>query len=107
MKLSTAALTSAFLVLLLSSAAQAEDNGATLFQSHCQMCHGADGKAATPTGKAFQVPNFHDPAIVKMSDADLTAVITKGKNKMPAFGTRLTSPQIESLVAYIRTLQKQ
>ncbi len=107
MKLSTRLLTSAAMLILFSTACYAQDSGATLFQSRCQMCHGADGKAATPTGKAFQVPNFHDPAVVKMSDADLAGIISKGKNKMPAFGTRLSSPQIDSLVAYIRTLQKQ
>lgn len=107
MKLSTPLLTTAAMLILFSSAAYAQDSGATLFQSRCQMCHGADGKGDTPTGKAFKVPNLHDPAVAKMSDADLTAVITKGKNKMPAFGTRLSSPQIDSLVAFIRTLQKQ
>ena len=42
-----------------------------------------------------------------MSDAELANVISKGKKSMPAFGSRLTSPQIENLVSYIRTLQKQ
>lgn len=107
MKLSNKLLTATVMLGLFSCAAHAQDSGATLFQSRCQMCHGADGNGATPTGKAFHVPNFHDPAIVKMSDADLAGVITKGKNKMPAFGTRLSSAQIDTLVAYIRTLQKQ
>ena len=107
MKLSTQLITTAAMLILFSSVSYGQDSGATLFQSRCQMCHGADGKASTPTGKAFHVPNFHDPAVVKMSDSDLASTIAKGKNKMPAFGTRLTSPQIDSLVAYIRTLQKQ
>lgn len=106
MKSSSKLLSLAAVLGLLATGAYAQDTGATLFQSRCKMCHGADGKAATPTGKAFQVPSFQDPAVVKMSDADLTGVITHGKNKMPAFGTRLSSPQVESLVAYIRTLQK-
>jgi mono/diheme cytochrome c family protein len=42
-----------------------------------------------------------------MSDAELANVINKGKKAMPAFGSRLTPPQIESLLSYIRTLQKQ
>lgn len=107
MKLSTHLVTTAAMLGLFAGAGYAQDSGATLFQSRCQMCHGADGRADTPTGKAFKVPNLHDPAVAKMSDADLTSVITKGRNKMPAFGTRLSSPQIDSLVAYIRTLQKQ
>ncbi|MHB8303984.1 MAG: c-type cytochrome [Acidobacteriaceae bacterium] len=106
MKPSSKLLSLGAILCLFTFAACAQDTGATLFQSRCKMCHGADGKAATPTGKAFHVPSFQDPAVVKMSDADLTGVIAHGKNKMPAFGTRLSSPQIDSLVAYIRTLQK-
>jgi mono/diheme cytochrome c family protein len=103
----TRLLSMAAIVCLLSAAAQAQNEGATLFQSNCLMCHGADGKGNTPTGHALKVANLHDPAVVKMSDAELADVISKGKNNMPAFGARLTSPQIESLVAYIRVLQKK
>lgn len=103
----TKLLSTAAIICLLSAAAHAQNNGATLFQSNCQMCHGADGKGSTPTGQALKVVNLHSPEVVKMSDADLAAVISKGKKSMPPFGARLTSPQIESLVSYIRTLQKQ
>jgi mono/diheme cytochrome c family protein len=41
-----------------------------------------------------------------MSDADLTATITNGKNKMPAYGKSLKADDIKELVAYIRTLKK-
>ena len=96
----------AAIICLLSAAAHAQNKGATLFQSNCLMCHGADGKGSTPTGQALKVANLDSPAIVKMSDAELANVISKGKKSMPAFGSRLTPPQIESLVSYIRTLQK-
>jgi mono/diheme cytochrome c family protein len=43
---------------------------------------------------------------MKQSDADLVAVIQKGKNKMPAFAGKLTDAQIADLVAHIHTLQK-
>lgn len=97
----------AAILCLFSAAAHAQNSGAILFQSNCLMCHGADGKGSTPTGKALKVANLHDPAMVKMSDAELANVIGKGNKSMPAFGTRLTPPQIESLVSYIRVLQKQ
>ena len=103
----TRLLSTAAMVCLLSAAAHAQNKGATLFQSNCQMCHGADGKGSTPTGQALKVANLHSPEVVKMSDAELAAVISKGKQAMPAFGSRLTPPQIENLVSYIRTLQKQ
>lgn len=100
-------LSAAAIVCLLPVAAYAQNQGATLFQSNCQMCHGADGKGSTPTGQALKVVNLHSPEVVKMSNAGLANVIGKGKRNMPAFGSRLTPPQIEGLVSYIRTLQKQ
>ena len=100
-------LSAAAIVCLLPAAAHAQNQGATLFQSNCQMCHGADGKGSTPTGQALKVVNLHDPAVVKMTDTELANVIGKGKRNMPAFGSRLTPPQIENLVSYIRVLQKQ
>ena len=43
----------------------------------------------------------------KQSDADLAAVITKGRNKMPAFGQKLKPEEIQRLVAYIRQFGKK
>jgi mono/diheme cytochrome c family protein len=42
-----------------------------------------------------------------MSDEELETVITKGKNKMPAFEGKLKKEQIVELVAYIRELAKK
>lgn len=103
----TKLLSTAAIVCLLSAAAHAQNKGATLFQSHCLMCHGADGKGNTPTGHALKVANLHSPAVAKMSNAELADVIRKGKNNMPAFGAQLTPRQIENLVSYIRVLQKK
>jgi len=70
------------------------------------MCHGDDGTASTPAGKVFKAASFSDPAIVKIPDADRMAIVKKGKDKMPAFGDKLTDDQIKAVLAYIRTLQK-
>lgn len=107
MRYMTRLLCLAAIICLLSAAAHAQNEGATLFQTNCQMCHGADGKASTPTGQALKAANLHSPQIVKMSNGALANVITKGKKSMPAFGTQLTPPQIGKLVSFIRTLQKQ
>ena len=76
-------------------------SGADTFKAKCAMCHGADGggKAAMgtkPLGSAD---------IQKMSDADLTAAITNGKGKMPAYKGKLTDAQITDLVKFVRTLK--
>jgi len=51
-------------------------------------------------------PRLHQRDVQKMSDAELTDIITNGKNKnMPKFGS-LKPEDIKGLVAYIRTLKK-
>ena len=49
--------------------------------------------------------DFQTAEVQKMSDAELSGIITNGKNKMPKYGS--PSPEdINGLVAYIRTLKK-
>ena len=93
-------------LLAASISCLAQNSGADLYQSKCQMCHAADGSGNTPAGKAMKAQPFNSPDVLKESDTDLTAVIKKGKNKMPAFEGKLTDAQIASLVAHIHTLQK-
>jgi mono/diheme cytochrome c family protein len=81
-------------------------SGVDTYKSKCLMCHGVDGLAATNVGKAMKIPSFKDPTVVKSSDAQLTAIIKNGKNKMPPFAGKITDDQIKAVVAYIRTLQK-
>ncbi|MHB2007271.1 MAG: c-type cytochrome [Acidobacteriaceae bacterium] len=96
----------AMMFFLLSSVSEAQDNGAAIFQKRCVMCLGANGNGDTPTGKALKAVDFRDPQVVKASDADLATIISRGKKMMPAFGGRLSSADIDSLVSCIRTLPK-
>lgn len=81
--------------------------GADTYKAKCAMCHGADGMAGTPAGKAMGAKPFTTPDYVKASDADLIAATKNGKGKMPAFAGKLTDAQIKDAVAHIRTLQKK
>jgi mono/diheme cytochrome c family protein len=90
-------------VLTLSPLAHAQ--GADLFKAKCAMCHGADGSGSA-MGKKMGAHDFTAAEVQKMSDADLTETITKGKNKMPAYADKLKPEEIKGLVAYIRTLKK-
>ena len=97
------------IVLLAASMvtpAFAQDSGADLYKAKCAMCHGAEGLGATPAGTAMKAVSFKDPAVIKAPDAELIAAVKNGKNKMPPNVGKLTDPQIKSVVAYIRTLQK-
>jgi cytochrome c6 len=86
--------------------AHAQD-GATVYKAKCVSCHGADGKGNTSVGKVLGIHDLTADADLKMSDDDLAAIISKGKNKMPAYSKSLSDPDIKQLVAYIRELQKK
>jgi cytochrome c6 len=89
------------LSLPLSAAAQ---DATALYKSKCAGCHGADGTGSA-MGKKMGAHDFTTAETQKMSDAELTDVITNGRNKMPKYGS-LKPEEIKSLVAYIRTLKK-
>lgn len=77
------------------------------YKAKCAGCHGADGKANTGPAKALGAHDFASDEVTKMSDADLIAIVTAGKNKMPAYGKSLKDTEIKDLVAYVRELAKQ
>jgi mono/diheme cytochrome c family protein len=97
----------AAVAIFLAATAVAQDDGAAIYKSKCQRCHGDDGMSHTFDGKMSHAAVFTDPEIVKMPDADLIAVVKNGKKHMPAFGKKLSDDQIAAVVAYVHTLQKQ
>jgi len=95
----------AVLTAVLVVTGSAQTDAAALYKTKCQVCHGADGKGDTPMGKKLGAKDFHAPEAAKMPDAELFDITKKGKNKMPAYGTKLTDDQIKGLIKYIRTLK--
>jgi cytochrome c6 len=95
--------TAAAVVLSVPLSVRAQDASA-LFKSKCATCHGADGTGSA-MGKKMGAQDFTSPDVQKMSDAELTDIITNGKNKMPKYGS-LKPEELKGLVAYIRTLKK-
>jgi cytochrome c6 len=92
--------------LALWSTPAAADDAAATYKAKCAMCHGADGKGDTPMGKKLGLRDFTSPEVQKMSDDELIGIITKGKNKMPAYENKLSTAQIKDVVTYIRQLAK-
>ena len=83
--------------LMVPSSAHAQSAAAT-YKAKCATCHGADGKGDTSAGKAMGAHDFASPEDQKLTDADLAAIIAKGKNKMPAYGKSLKDSEITDLV---------
>lgn len=91
----------------LGPTARAQDTGAALYKAKCAACHGADGKGETAMGKANKLRDLGSPEVQRLSDEDLTGIITAGKSKMPAYGKSLKPEQVKDLVAFIRSLAKK
>jgi mono/diheme cytochrome c family protein len=98
------------LALLLASALSGPwlfaADAASLYKAKCALCHGADGKGDTPVGKKMGLRDFASPDVQKMSDSELHTVVAKGKNKMPAYETKLSNAEIKDLVTCIRRFAK-
>lgn len=89
-----------------TTVAAAPDEGADLFKAKCQMCHGADG-AGSAVGQKMGTHDLRSQEVQKMTDAQLSAIIAKGKNKMPPYEKSLGADKIKLLVAHVRALGKK
>jgi len=90
-------------VFILPSPARAQSASETLYKSKCAGCHGPDGSGSA-IGQKLGAHNFQTAEVQKMSDVELSAIITNGKNKMPSYGKTLKVADIKGLVEYIRSL---
>jgi mono/diheme cytochrome c family protein len=109
-KMTASHLRFAFLLLLIAvwlvPGAVAEGAAQDLYKSKCAMCHGPDGSGNTAMGKKLGAHDFASPEVQKQTAAQLTEIIAKGKNKMPAYSGKISDEQIKQLVAHIRTFKK-
>jgi mono/diheme cytochrome c family protein len=97
----------ALLILIVTPLlADATPDGAAIFKAKCAMCHGPDGTGQTPMGKSLKIRNLASADVQKQTDAELTNIITNGKNKMLAYKGKLTAEEIKTLVGHIRSLKK-
>jgi mono/diheme cytochrome c family protein len=94
-------------ILALPNVLRAQSDAAKVFKTNCALCHADDGSGNSPTGKALKAKDLKSDEVQKQTDAELTEVITKGRGKMPAFGSKFSPEVIKSLVAYIRQLAKK
>ena len=91
-----------------STGAVSMQDGATLYNQKCAICHGKDGKG-TAAWKAKGQPDFTDAKYQgSVTDQQISASIRDGKGKfMPGFKGKLTDEQISSLVAQVRAFGKR
>jgi len=85
-----------------------EEEGKAVFLKRCKMCHGADGKGNPAIARMLKVEfkALDSEYVQSKSDADIKEIITKGTGKMAAV-RGATDPEIESVIAYVRSLAKK
>ena len=94
-------------------AAAGENKEATqapaIFREKCARCHGEDGRGQTVIGQMVGAPNFPDEAgwSEEKNERRFVRSIAEGKGEMPAFGKKLTRPDIKALAAYVHTFRKK
>jgi mono/diheme cytochrome c family protein len=79
-----------------------------LFEGKCARCHGQDGRGQTVLGDMLGIPDFTNAKWWKDhgNDDDLIESITNGDKEMPAWGKKLTKPEISLLADYVRHFNK-
>jgi cytochrome c6 len=90
----------AALPALLACSAQAADTqrGASLYATHCLVCHGANGTPVMPGS-----PNFRRMEGLMRPDMQLVTAIRNGKGAMPGYFGILRDREILDVIAYLRT----
>lgn len=95
------------------AAADVLEAGRLTYGARCLMCHGKDGNADTPVGRAMKPPprRFTDATWqAKVTDAELARVIAEGgaamkkSPAMPGFKDLSPPQQMTPLIAFIRSL---
>jgi cytochrome c6 len=83
------------------------------WSKNCASCHGPDGAGHTKAGRMAQVKDMTNPDYQKsFTDAQAAKQIKEGlkdpsgKEKMRAFGDKLSDDDVKALVAYVRSLSK-
>jgi mono/diheme cytochrome c family protein len=92
-----------------------QSDGQRIFQTRCFVCHGRDGKGDGPsaTGLAEKPQDLTDPNWQKSNTDDLIGVVIKeggvaiGKTGAMPANPDLNKEQIQSLVAFVRSLARK
>jgi mono/diheme cytochrome c family protein len=74
--------------------------GRALYMTHCQNCHGVDGRGQLPG-----MPNFARGEGLFKPDLELVHSIKSGNGVMPAYQGMFTDNELLDLVAFLRTLR--
>jgi mono/diheme cytochrome c family protein len=81
------------------------NQGQSLFNTNCAMCHGQQGKGDGPVASAFipQPADLTSSEVQSLTDGDIFLVITNGFSTMPSFRKQLVPDERWQIINYVRT----
>jgi mono/diheme cytochrome c family protein len=84
-----------------------------IWDKNCASCHGKDGKGETKAGKKAEVKDLTDAKYQEsFTDEQMFKQIKSGlkdkngKEKMKAFGDKISDEEIKGLITFVRGLKK-
>ncbi|MFY9855567.1 MAG: cytochrome c [Terracidiphilus sp.] len=103
-KMNRSMLVLAATVCLASAPSFAQSGGEATYKAKCAMCHGPAGVPSASMAKAMGIKPVSDPAIRKLTAAEMFTAVKSGKGKMKPI-TGLSDAQIKDAVAFYRGLK--
>lgn len=87
----------------------AREQGAFLYATYCQFCHGEKGKGDGIVSERGVKPilSFLHPQAEKLKDGQMFHILTYGKGNMPAHAAQLSPTDRWSVIVHIRVLQNR
>jgi cbb3-type cytochrome c oxidase subunit III len=91
------------------NSAEARKQGAGLYGTYCQCCHGATGMGdGKVSGRGFPAPlSFLKPQAMDMKDGEMFHILTYGKGNMPAHALQLNPTDRWLAILHVRVLQNR
>ena len=77
------------------------EQGRSIYETHCGMCHGDDGRGMVPGA-----PDFGRGQGLFVADTDIVRKLRAGFGGMPAYEGLLREQQLLDVVAFIRTFHR-
>ena len=91
-------------VVTVAGAMSFAQDGAALYKSKCQACHGAAGTPAPAMAKMMGIKPVSDPAMAGLTADQVAAAVKNGKGKMkPISG--LSDDEVKAVAAFFKTLK--